>query len=301
MNRSTFDDAARVLAETTSRRVALGVLVGGGLLALEGSAADARRKNKRRRKRARARVCYGGQACTPGKGAANAGCDFSQSMVFRGLDISGSNLSGANLSLADASGADLRGVSLKNACLAGATLRNALLDNATVLKGAIYCNTVMPDGTINNAHCSKSSKCCSTEGADLGQDLGGDSCVTVMNAAGCTYLLGQKWDCRERTDLFQAQLVGCDLTNAIFGYGTDLRQAELAETTLVGADLRDTYLNEANLAEANLTNAWLRGADLADVTWDATTCPDKTTSNDNGGTCCEHFVPGQAPRLGCPA
>ena len=57
------------------------------------------------------------------------------------------NAKGANLSKAKLHGADFRGVSLTKADLTGANLFGADLD------GAIFCNTSMPDGSINSTNC----------------------------------------------------------------------------------------------------------------------------------------------------
>lgn len=70
---------------------------------------------------------------------------------------------------------------------------------------------------------------------------------------------------------------------------TSMRNADLS-----GADLRDANLAGADLTAADLTGADLRGADLSnavvkDVTWAHTTCPDGTSSDDDGNTCRGHL------------
>jgi uncharacterized protein YjbI with pentapeptide repeats len=300
VNRSTFDAAVRLLAGATSRRVALGALVGGSLLTVEESLAgkhrrkQKRRKQKRRknRRKARTQICYNGDRCEIAAGADYAGCNFSNSIAFRELDVRGSSLAGANLVLADLSGADLRGVSLKNACLAGATLLDALVDENTVLKGATFCNTIMPDGSMNDAHCSRVSKLRQEPDDD-------DACVTVMKNAGCHFIIGQKWNCVHGTNLANAQLSGCNLVNAIFGRDSNLQGANLSTAALVGADMRQANLTGANLLGANMTNAWLRGATLTNVVWPDTICPDGTLSADHGDTCCGHLMANQQPHAGC--
>jgi len=103
-----------------------------------------------------------------------------------------------------------------------------------------------------------------------------------------------------RVDLYRACMTGVDLTGADLSYANlhsaDLRnarmsnvnltpgylfKANLTDADLTGADLRNAYLGGANLAGANLTGADLTAADLTDVTWNNTTCPDGTNSNDN--------------------
>ena len=64
-----------------------------------------------------------------------------------GASLVGANLSGVNLSDSNAIGADftsanLRGANLSDADLTGADLTNVLTD------GAIFCNTLMPDGSV---------------------------------------------------------------------------------------------------------------------------------------------------------
>ena len=53
----------------------------------------------------------------------------------------------ASLSYANLSGADLTEANLSRANLFDANLREANV------KGATFCNTTMPDGTINNSGC----------------------------------------------------------------------------------------------------------------------------------------------------
>ncbi len=69
----------------------------------------------------------------------------------------------------------------------------------------------------------------------------------------------------------------------------DLRGARLA-----GADLRDANLSGADMTGADLSSADLRGAilegaRLKDVVWNATKCPDGTTSEAHAGTCLGHL------------
>ena len=79
----------------------------------------------------------------------------------------------------------------------------------------------------------------------------------------------------------------------------------LAGASLIGADLTGAVLTGADLTGANLSSADLRGADLSTANlrgatglptatltgavWGTTTCPDGTTSDQNGGTCLGHL------------
>ncbi|MEM8641088.1 MAG: pentapeptide repeat-containing protein [Cyanobacteria bacterium P01_G01_bin.54] len=62
------------------------------------------------------------------------------------------NLSSANLQWANLSGANLQEANLSKADLRGANLLGANLEGAN-LQGSIYCETTMPDGSINNQDC----------------------------------------------------------------------------------------------------------------------------------------------------
>ena len=78
------------------------------------------------------------------------------------------NLAGGNLAGANFTGADLRNVNFDSADLANATFVNANLANTnfsnadltganltgTNYRSAIYCGTIMPDGTVDDGECS---------------------------------------------------------------------------------------------------------------------------------------------------
>ena len=66
---------------------------------------------------------------------------------LRDANLTGANLSGASLGNAKLDGANLSGVNLSGADLWGTHLHKA---NYT---GAKFCNTTMPDGSINNSDC----------------------------------------------------------------------------------------------------------------------------------------------------
>jgi uncharacterized protein YjbI with pentapeptide repeats len=69
-----------------------------------------------------------------------------------GAHLLGANLSGADLVGADLSRAYLIGADLSDADLSGADFSGADLSNAK-LKNAKFCQTTMPDGTLNNWDC----------------------------------------------------------------------------------------------------------------------------------------------------
>lgn len=71
---------------------------------------------------------------------------------MNGSDLSGANLYGANLEGAKLVGAKLTGANLAWTSLIGADLTGSDLADAK-LTGAIFCDTVMPDGSRNNTNC----------------------------------------------------------------------------------------------------------------------------------------------------
>ena len=62
------------------------------------------------------------------------------------------NLMGADLTRANLTEANLMDVDLRGADLRGANLRGAKL-SYTIMKGAILCNTTMPDGSVIYSGC----------------------------------------------------------------------------------------------------------------------------------------------------
>ena len=95
-------------------------------------------------------------------GAQMSGQDLRE-VDLRGADLSNANLNAANLFLVDMTDADCRGATFRNANLQyvkllGADLTDADLTGAdmqgTRTRDATFCNTIMPDGTINNDGCT---------------------------------------------------------------------------------------------------------------------------------------------------
>ena len=72
--------------------------------------------------------------------------------VLNEADLSGANLYGANLESTKFRGANLSGADLSWSSLIGADLTGADLTDAK-LAGVIFCGTIMPDGTENDANC----------------------------------------------------------------------------------------------------------------------------------------------------
>ena len=118
--------------------------------------------------------------CVPGRGKNNSGCDFAGSSVFVDKDVRGSNLSHANFRDADAYGADFRGANLGGACFVDASLYGARLDASVNRGGAIFCRTVMPDGSVNDSGCDKATACCPTDSPPPQ----GETCRGLYNLCG---------------------------------------------------------------------------------------------------------------------
>jgi hypothetical protein len=168
MDRDRFDALARLLGSTGSRRAALGALLGTGLA---GTAADAAAKRGRRRRRVNRRGghvraqqvpanCFTNPTCTPGPAKNLSKCDYADSATLAGKNLKGSNLTNANLAQADATGADLRAVNLGKSCLTNADLSDAKINASTNFSTAIFCGTIMPDGSINDRDCGQPTRCC---------------------------------------------------------------------------------------------------------------------------------------------
>jgi len=64
---------------------------------------------------------------------------------------------------------------------------------------------------------------------------------------------------------------------------------DLTGVDLGGADLSDASFAGANLTNANLSGATVSGADFTGAIWSGTTCPDGTSSGDDGGTCANNI------------
>jgi hypothetical protein len=165
MDHASFDRLARLLGTAGTRRAALATVLGAAVVRPEAGAMAKRKGQGKRRRAARvtaqaADACFPGTRCTPGKGRNNSGCDFAHATVFRNKDVRGSNLSHSNFFGADLTGADLRGANLSGSCFISADLQGARLGASVNLHGAVFCNTRMPDGTIDDRGCAGETPCC---------------------------------------------------------------------------------------------------------------------------------------------
>ena len=167
MDRVQFDILARLVSTQQSRRGALAVVLGAALLGHMPTPLPAKGHHEGKGKvydqakaKATATSCYPGARCTPGKGKNTSGCDFSNSTLFRNTDVRGANLSNSTFRGADLAGADFRGANVSGSCFVGANLRDAKLGTSVNLGGTVFCRTTMPDGSINDRDCGKTTDCC---------------------------------------------------------------------------------------------------------------------------------------------
>ncbi len=185
MDRERFDDLARLVWTQRSRRDALSVLVGAALIGHSPGhgLADRKRKHQRGKGKGKGRnqkgPCFPGTSCAPGAGQDASGCDFSRSTRFVDLNVSGADLSNSSFFAADLRGADFRGASLRGGCFLAANLLGATIDASVNLTDAVFCQTVMPDGTLDSSGCDKATGCCSDcPGGVCG---GWDGCTPIEN------------------------------------------------------------------------------------------------------------------------
>lgn len=173
MDATSFDRWVRRLSMGASRRRVLGGLLAGPalLLPLEATARkkgkDAQRKRTDKGKnkdRQRATVqqesCWRAGACIPKKGANVSQCNLAGYSAPESLDCTGCNLSRANLKGADLTGVNFTKANLSGACLVNADFTGATFAKNTNLANAIFCNTTMPNGDIDNSGCGEGTACC---------------------------------------------------------------------------------------------------------------------------------------------
>jgi uncharacterized protein YjbI with pentapeptide repeats len=168
----------------------------------------------------------------------------------QGCNLKDADLTNANLEGTDFQGANLKGADLAGADLSGATLQGDNLSSAD-LAGAELIGANLQGANLQDVNASN---------ADLaGADLQGD------NLSGATFA---------GADLEDANLSGANLS------GVNFSGANMSDTNVRGSNLRD-----ADLATASLAGAVMKGTNLTGVVWSDTTCPDGTSSDNDGGTC----------------
>ena len=193
MESDRFDRLARSLAAGSSRRRLLAGLLAGLIVPLEVAAKrgkDKRRKQRQKSQRIQAQLepCWRVGACIPKKGANVSRCNLVGYDPTTPPDCTGCNLSRANLRGANLSGANLTKANLSGACLVDATLNGATISNNTNLYNAIFCRTIMPDGSPNNSGCGSGTACCPTCNVGLGGNCSalGSVCCDGLTCVGGT-------------------------------------------------------------------------------------------------------------------
>ncbi len=186
MDGQRFDALTRRLS---SRRSALGGIFAGLLLPLEASARgkskDRKRKGKgkgKQRANAQAEPCWRAGACIVSKGSNVSQCDLAGYTALDPLDCTRCNLSRANLRGADLTGVNFTRANLSGACLVDADFTDATFANNTNLYNAIFCRTIMPDGSVNNSGCQSGTACCPT--CDAGHLCPSGCCNTAIGTCG---------------------------------------------------------------------------------------------------------------------
>ena len=181
MDREHFDALTRAFSASGSRRAALAGLLSAAALRHVAPVVAKAKRGESARVAVPAR-CYRGANCTPGKGKNTSRCDFSGSTVFFQGDFRGANLSQSNFTGTVLAQADFRGANLSGACLVGANLSEAKLGASVNLDKAIFCRTLMPDGSIEDRDCDKGTACCPTPPAICPQgEVCAPDCIGAPN------------------------------------------------------------------------------------------------------------------------
>jgi hypothetical protein len=178
--------------------------------------AERRDKNRKRRKKKRGRKdndggqspppapdgCCGAESCAnPEPGSTRAGCAYA-GRSFVGKDHHGSTFRGIDGRGAIFSDTDNHGSIFAEACLQGARFRRAKLEGCTwggaclfgadftgadlggdetLFADALFCNTVMPDGRVNDRDCGSETPCC-RRSAEPGPDACPGDCPPMLCA-----------------------------------------------------------------------------------------------------------------------
>ena len=187
MDHEDFDRLIRSLGTTGTRRTMLGALLGVGLLGADPAQAKRQRGGKSRRLRAQAaalRTCV-----NPGPGQNLSRCNFFDDDL-RGANLRSANLSGAFLAGAELCGADLRSANLsktdfRHANLTRADLRGTNLSTAR-LGYATFCETRMPNGTLNNTGCPPSGTAICCQQSECGSSCSRGVCDVIIGCQSCS-------------------------------------------------------------------------------------------------------------------
>lgn len=201
MDQHAFDRMARLVGTPRSRRMALAAILSLGMGAAESIDAKRRAKRRKARGRAGAEALAGYRDCplstiAPGKNL--SGCDFFD------RDLRGKNFSSTNSSKATFAGANLCAVPLRSANLGNTSFASANLTRADLrganfstanTAGAVFCQTRMPNGAINNADCP-AEPCCSNAECAANKVCTDAGCVCPSGSQCCANSDCQPQQCK---------------------------------------------------------------------------------------------------------
>ena len=211
MDTAHFDAITRRLG---TRRTALGGALAGLLLPLSaaarkkghgkdnhrhrhGKGKDRTKGNGKHRATAQADSCWRAGACLLKKGANVSQCNLAGYSAPDDLNCTGCNLSRTNLRDADLTGVNFTKANLSGACLIDADFTGATFADNTNLANAIFCNTTMPNGSVNNSNCGRGTACCLS--CPASETMCSDSCVDLQtdarNCGSCGHACGGGQSC----------------------------------------------------------------------------------------------------------
>ena len=144
----------------------------------KGKSKDKGKGKDKQRTNAQAEQCWRAGACIAKKGANVSQCDLAGYTAPPSLNCTGCNLSRANLRGATFSGTNFTKANLSGACLVDADFTGATFANTTNLSNAIFCNTTMPDGSVNDSGLARAGRpaaptCAAATCQSLGKRCGG--------------------------------------------------------------------------------------------------------------------------------
>jgi uncharacterized protein YjbI with pentapeptide repeats len=203
-------------------------------------------------------------------------------------NLAGADLNGADMAAASVDNTNLTGAQLVKASLAGATLTGVNLTNANALQSSFSrVDGLGGNDTLTGGHFTSSDF---TRAEFMGATITNvafnksnfsNAVITGSNLTGADFANGVLTCIQSGGDTVVNHIVTWPTTKWFFRNGYIIGPgACLTRANLNGADLTG-----ANLTGTNLTDADLSGATLTAVTWNNTTCPDGTNSNNDGGTC----------------
>jgi len=188
---------------------------------------------------------------------------------LEGANLEGANLSYSNLELVNLKDANLKKANLQNARLVETKLTRANLRNANISDVQTYktqfCETIMPDGKIENSSCPQGSYQSYAKPESNGILSGEAAKKKLLETNECVGCDLRGSDLR-KVHLYQANLADADLSQSdlrgsIF-YASNFSGANLTQANLEEASLRDSDLSNANLSNAELTSAKFQGTIL---------------------------------------